>query len=66
MPRPDGGFVGDIPCELMQASRKFVPAATTAHEQGLLWSDARTGMTGMTELQTCERTKDAWMLNIQD
>ena len=61
LPPPDGGFLGDIPCEFIQASRKDVPAPTVAHGQSLLWSDAPTRMTGVTELQQCERTKHAWL-----
>ena len=65
LPPPDGGFVGDMPCEFIQASRAHIPAPTVAHGQSLLWSDAPTGMTGETELQTCERPKDAWLRSIQ-
>ena len=66
LPPPDGGFLGDIPCEFILASRTYVPAPTVAHGQSLLWSDAPTGMTGVTELKQCERTKDAWLRSIQD
>ena len=66
LPPPDGCCLGDIPCELIQASRKYIPAPTVAHGQSLLWSRALTGMTGVTELQTCERTKDAWLHSIQN
>ena len=66
LPPLDGGLLGDIPCELIQASRTYYPAPTVAHGQSLLWSDAPTGMTGVTELQQCERTKDAWLRSIHD
>ena len=38
LPPPDGGFLGDIPCEYIQASRKFTPAPNVAHGQSLVWS----------------------------
>ena len=63
---PDGGFLGDIPCELIQASGQYFPAPTVAHGQSLLWSEAPPGMRGVTELQQCERTKDAWLRSVQD
>ena len=63
---PDGGFLVDIPCEFIQASRQYFPAPTVAHGQSLLWSEAPTGMTGLTELPQCERTKDAWLRSVQD
>ena len=66
LPPPDGRFVGDIPCEFIQASRQYFPAFTIVHGQSLLWSEAPTGMIGVTELQQCERTKDAWLRSIQD
>ena len=63
---PDGCLLGDIPCEFIQASRRSFPAPTVAHGQSLLWRDAPTGMTRVTELQKCERTIDAWLRSIQD
>ena len=66
LPLPDGGFLGDIPCEFIQARRKYFPAPTVAHGQSLLWSDYPTGITGATELEDCERTKDAFLKSIQD
>ena len=66
LPSPDGGFLGDIPCEFIQASRTYFPAPTVAHGQSLLWSDAPTGMTGVTELHQRERTNDAWLRSLQD
>ena len=66
LPHPDGGLLGDIPCEIIQASRQYFPAPTIAHGQSLLWSEAPTGMIGVTEIQRCERTKDAWLRSIQD
>ena len=66
LPPPDGGFLGDIPCEYIQASRKFHPAPNIAHGQSLVWSGPSTGIQGMTELEICERTKDAWLRSVQD
>ena len=66
LPPPDGGFLGDIPCEFIQASRQYIPASTVAHGQSLLWSEAPAGMTGVTELQQCERTKDDWLRSVQE
>ena len=66
MPPPDGGFLGDIPCEYIQASRRFHPAPNVAHGQSLVWSGASTGIQGVTELDICERTKDAWLRSVQD
>ena len=65
-PPPDGGLFGIIPCEFIQTIRRSIPAPTVAHGQGLLWSGAPTGMAGVTELQTCERTKGAWLRSIQN
>ena len=48
---PDGGLLGDIPCEFIQTRRTHFTTPTVAHGQSLLWSDAPTGMTGVTELQ---------------
>ena len=33
LPPPDGGFLGDIPYEFIQASRPYFPAPTVAHGQ---------------------------------
>ena len=66
LPPPDGGFLGDIPSEYIQASRKFTPAPNVAHGQSLVWSGPKTGIQGVTELQTCERTKDAWLRSVQN
>ena len=66
LPPPDGGFVRDIPCEFIQASRTYFPAPTVVHGQSLLRSNALTGMTVVTELEKCERTKDVWSRSIQD
>ena len=65
LPPCDGGFLGDLPTEFIQASRKFTPAPNIAHGQSLVWSGPATGMQGVTELQTCERTKDAWLRSVQ-
>ena len=66
LPPPDGGFLADIPCEYIQASRKFIPAPNIAHGQSLLWSGPKTGIQGVTELEICERTNDAWLQSVQD
>ena len=65
LPPPEGGFLGDIPCEYIQASRKFTPAPNVAHGQSLVWSGPSTGIQGVTELETCERTNDAWLTKVQ-
>ena len=57
LPPPDGGFLGDIPSDFIQASRQYFPVRTTAHGQSLLWSEAPTGMTGVAESQQCDLTK---------
>ena len=36
LPQTNGGFLGDIPCEFIQASRKYSPAPTVAHGQSQL------------------------------
>ena len=66
LPPPEGGFLGDIPCEYIQASRKFTPAPNIAHGQSLVWSGRETGIQGMTELDTCERTSDDWLRRVQN
>ena len=66
LPPPDGGFLGDIPTEYIQASRRFHPAPNVAHGQSLVWSGSSTGIQGVTELEVCERTKDAWLRSVQD
>ena len=66
LPPPDGGCLGDIQGELMQASRTNIPAPTIAHGHSLLWSDSRTGMQGVTELETCERNQDVWLRGVQE
>ena len=66
LPPPEGGFLGDIPCEYIKASRKFTPAPNVAHGQSLVWSGPKTGIQGVTELETCERTKDLWLQKVQN
>ena len=66
LPPPDGGFLGDVPCEYIAASRKFTPAPTIAHGQSLLWSGPINGIQGVTELAVCERTPDTWLQSIQN
>ena len=41
LPPPDGGLLGDIPCEFIQASRPYFPAPTIARGQSLVYSGAR-------------------------
>ena len=66
LPPPEGGFLGDIPCEYIKASRKVMPAPNVAHGQSLVWSGPKTGIQGVTELETCERTKDVWLTKVQN
>ena len=65
LPPPEGGFLGDIPCEYIKASRLFTPAPNIAHGQSLMWSGPRTGIQGVTELEICERTQDEWLKYVQ-
>ena len=51
---PSGVPLAGIPAEYVQSSRRFLPAATTAHGQSLLWGcgtyeEAVQGMTELTE-----------------
>ena len=62
---PDGGFLGDAPCEFIQARRKYIPAPPIVHGRSLPWSDSRIGMTVVTEFETCERNRDAWLKSVQ-
>ena len=39
--------------------------ADVAHGQSLVWSGPNTGIQGVTELETCERTKDVWLTKVQ-
>ena len=66
LPPPEGGFLGDIPCEYIAASRKYCPALNIAHGQSLVWSGPKTGIRGVTELEVCERTNDTWLMNVQN
>ena len=66
LPPPEGGFLGDIPCEYIAASRQFVPAPNIAHGQSLVWSGPRTGIQGVTDLEKCERTDDLWLTQVQN
>ena len=66
LPPPEGGFLGDIPCEYIKASRQYTPAPNVAHGQSLVWSGKSTGIQGVTELSTCERTKDGWLKYVQN
>jgi hypothetical protein len=67
LPPSGGGFLGDIPHELIENSRKYDPASPViSHGQSLLWSGAKTGVQGVTELTTCERTADEWLRSVQE
>ena len=48
---PDGGFLGNIPVEFIQAARRHLPAPTVAHGQSPLWGGAEHGTQGVTELE---------------
>ena len=37
-----------------------------AHGQSLVWSEPKTGIQGVTELEMCERTKGAWLRSVQN
>ena len=63
---PDGGFLGGIPAQFIQAGRKFKAAPTVAHGQALFWSGPENGMQGVTELVECERTDDEWLQEVQN
>eukprot|EP00438_Fugacium_kawagutii_P033974 Skav228932 [mRNA] locus=scaffold2181:248822:258688:+ [translate_table: standard] len=65
LPPPKGTFLGDIPWDLL-AGRRVPKNATAHHGQTLLWGEAAAGMQGITELQRCERTHDAWLTELQD
>ena len=62
---PDGGFLGGIPTEYIQAARKFHPSPSIAHGQSLLWSGPQYGLQGVTELNISERCDDAWLQEVQ-
>ena len=64
LPPPKGTFLGDIPWDLL-AGRKSTRQAPGHHGQTLLWGEAAAGMQGMTELARCERTQDAWLVELQ-
>ena len=66
LPPADGGFLGDIPSEFIENSRQYAPAPSISHGQSLLWSGPETGVQGVTELQTCERTSDEWLRSVQE
>ena len=50
---PDGGFLGAIPTEFIQAARKYKPAPTIAHGQALFWSGAANGIQGVVICVIC-------------
>ena len=66
LPPPDGGFLGDIPQEYIENSRKFLPGPCISHGQSLVWSGPTTGIQGVTELEVCERTRDEWLRCVQN
>ena len=68
LPPTDGGFLGEIPYEYIENSRRYAPAPSISHGQSLVWSDCKsgTGLQGVTELTVCERTKDVWLKSVQD
>jgi hypothetical protein len=67
LPPSDGGYLGEIPHELIENSRKYDPASPViSHGQSLLWSGAKTGVQDVTELTTCERTADEWLRSVQE
>lgn len=68
LPPADGGFLGDIPYEYIENSRRYAPAPSISHGQSLVWSDRESGagIHGVTELTECERTKDKWLKHVQD
>ena len=57
LPRTDGGFLGDIPCEYIESSCRFAPAPSMSHGQSLIWSDREsgTGLQGVTALSVNAR-----------
>ena len=56
LPPSEGGFLGQNPYEFIENSRRHLPAPTVARGQSLLGSGPATGIRGVTELETCERT----------
>ena len=64
LPPPKGTFIGDIPWELL-GGKKVSKQAPGLHGQNLIWGGCEEGMQGVTELVQCERTKDAWLEEVQ-
>ena len=59
-----GPFLGSLPTALLEEGHvRRGPA--TAYGQLLLWGGAEHGVQGVTELTTCERTKDGWLQDVQ-
>ena len=59
--------MGDILHECIENSRQYDPASPViSHGQSLLWSGPETGVQGVTELITCERTADEWLRSVQE
>ena len=50
---PNGGFLGAIPTEFIQAARKYKPAPTIAHGQALFWSGPANGIQGVVICVVC-------------
>ena len=65
LPPPRGTFLGDVPWEWLTQS-KTKKVAHTIHGQELVWGTLPKGMQGVTQLTECERTRDAWLRNLQD
>ena len=63
---PDGGFLADVPSELVSAARKYTSLPPVLHGQSLLWGGAERGIQGVTELEECERCDDVWLKEVQD
>lgn len=66
LPPTDGGFLGAVPAEFLQNSRKDVAAPDIAHGQALFWSRGEGCVQGVSELPGNERCKDKWMQEVQE
>ena len=65
LPPPKGTFLAEVPWDLL-AGMKASKQATAFHGQTLMWGGSDAGIQGMTELTTCERTRDAWLTQVQN
>ena len=61
---PSGTFLGTLPTALLEEGQ-VRRGPTTAYGQLLVWGGAEHGVQGVTELVTRERTKDAWLQDVQ-